>query len=301
MPFPSCLSSQVSTLLIASSFFLLFYLRAGPRGLLTALTKVSTQQRPQLVDSCATLSASVKQALQDLILDGILVKMDATTLTAADKAVLKALPVWRRRTKGSSVFCSLDETSPLVCLPPMGVPDELLDESFLLLRSEKDRELYALLEVKQISQAAFYMQHVLPKVKSKTLEAFGGKTKEEILHMVATELMVNLARFEEQQPGLRLSLQDCPMVRNQKGQFLAPSELYDPQDRTLTSVLPPELFPHADLVSHLHSLRQLGLRVELDPEGVLQAAMAIQADPATMVTTSLTKAEVLRVALFLEL
>lgn len=260
---------------------------SSPRGLLNSLNMIS----PQCIsDVSSGWSVNIKQAIQDLVLD-CLAKINSDSLTANDKQVLYSLPVWRRRKpislarmKGGrdDEYGVLDAQN--LCLPPLGVAEDLLDERFLVLRNEKDRSLYSLLGVPSINQGAFYLTYALPISKNMDLEQ---------IRVMTFDILSNLTRFEEQQPGLKIALRDCPLIRNQLGQYKTPRELFDPQERTLISILPPEMFPHSDLTSLLHSLRSLGLRMDLDADGVLEAATAIQADPASMIASTLSKSEAL--------
>lgn len=259
----------------------------SPRGLLNSLNMISQQR---ISDVCSGWSVNIKQSMQDLVLD-CLAKLNSDSLNTNDKQVLSSLPIWRRRKpialerlKGGEKeeYGVLDVHK--LCLPPLGVAEELLDDRFIVLRTEKDRSLYSLLDVPSVSQGAFYLSYALPTIKEMDVER---------IRVMTSDILSNLTRFEEQQPGLKIALRDCPLIRNQTGQYKTPQELFDPQERILMSILPPEMFPHSDFTTYLHSLRSLGLRMELDAEGVLQAASAIQADPASMVTSTLSKSEAL--------
>jgi hypothetical protein len=75
-------------------------------------------------------------------------------------------------------------------------------------------------------------------------------------------------------------LKRTKFVPNDRGELFAPSDLYDPSVTTLHDLLDGSCFPTGRLssLSALASLRQLGLRHAMTPQGLLTSVQSVVRD-----------------------
>ena len=133
------------------------------------------------------------------------------------------------------------------------------------------------------------MNYIIPQFQ---LSSFAAES----VDSTTVELLKNLTRFDKEMPGFIESLKSCPFVRNQSGELRCANQLYDPDVKILLKLLPSSQFPmqslHSDL-SMLLSLRLLGLKSNIDCDGVIIAARSIESDPASVAEISKSKSEAL--------
>jgi hypothetical protein len=248
------------------------------RGVMDALAlRVQALEKANAdLDAVLNANPTARLALQSFVLDSVVSKID--TLTAADIAVLCALPIWSSfaQQPAQPRFGTLDTEN--MRLPPNGsnVADQafLFDASFVSLRTERDRPLYLKLGVKEPSMGQFYATHIVPRFQS-------GAVPADKMDSLVVSILSNLPQLEKEQPGLIELLSACAIVRCEgEGDLLcAPRSLYDPQVPLLASFLPPRLFPSTTVYQDpalMHALRLLGLRTKVSAEDVLVSARAVQ-------------------------
>ena len=75
------------------------------------------------------------------------------------------------------------------------------------------------------------------------------------------------------------------MYPNGRDELMAANQMYDPDVGVLSTILPANYFPRSDYVNDTAlfiSLRQLGLRKEIDCAGILAVAKSIELDQKKM-------------------
>ena len=232
---------------------------------------------------------ATRLALRDFILDNVLGKVDS--LLPQDIRTLCALPVWMQvksrnggsDNSGASIEVNGEDNGGVISvidpskfmLAPRDVAPQLLGSHFLHLRSDRDRHLYKLLGVKELTRGKFYAEHVVPKL-------LNGSIDTELVDDLSSHVLRNLSVLEEEQPGLSAALAECNIVRNNSGSLCAPNTLYDPSAPHLSTLLSPSVFPSAKLYTAdgtspilLQSMRTLGLKITVSCDGVIEAAVSI--------------------------
>lgn len=260
-----------------------------PKGLLHALCAVSGA----VVKRTSNWTSTRRNAMRCLVLDLILSKLEK--VPEESREVLRSFPIYERCSNGLKSVSSEshtalltlktdgDDINPGTCqfslqIPPRSVKENhFFDESFISLRTSKDRDLYMMLGLTEPTGGSFYYSSVLPNISK-------GAYTSEAMDQLSVNLLVSLNVLEKQQPGLSEMLKSCAFVKNAAGKYCLPSDLFDPHAPYLPSLMPADAFPcplvyeKADIGTILTSLRKIGLCSGLTPAGVLRAAEAIESD-----------------------
>ena len=271
----------------------------GAKGLLESLkacsgniSKYSNQWSPR-----------VRLAMRAFVITEIIEKMSKEELSNEDKDLLCNLPIWlthKSTFEGRSTFPrwgsdnndgNLNKLTFSVLNPaenylgPTGVASELLDDKYVWVdgnnqqQIERESKIISKLGIKQLSLGEYFTVDVLERVVQ-------GKLASQELRSVGLIVLNKLKALEQDQPGISKALGSCPMYPNGHDELMPANQMYDPDVGILVNILPPNYFPRTDYVKDATlfiSLRQLGLRKEIDCDGILAAAKSIEQDQKVMI------------------
>ncbi|XP_059656455.1 uncharacterized protein LOC132303270 isoform X2 [Cornus florida] len=159
-------------------------------------------------------------------------------------------------------------TKPTKWLQPNGVREDLLDDNFVRMESEKERSILKnYLEIREPSRVEFYRSCVLSRMPEFISQKGALST---ILHDV--KLLIG------EDNSIKMVLSNTPFVLARDGTWREPSRLYDPRVPQLQKVLHGEVFFPSDKFSDpetLDTLVNLGLRQTLGYTGLLDCARSV--------------------------
>lgn len=227
-------------------------------------------------------SENTKDCFRVYLLDVILSRNDE--LSPQQQDVICSLSIWRTSTELNCVALKRSEggrfhaTIPpaLFMLPHYDtVADKLLrSKAFVLLRSEKDRELYKRLGLSEPSCGMFFAETVAPLVAGSV-----AACDTELLDKVAADILSRLPALEKEYTGFGNIFKTSNFVKNAAGGYSKPVDLYDPMVPHMTALLPEDAFPSSVLYGEdsitLASLRALDMKLKLNCDGILRAAESI--------------------------
>ncbi|KAK3017644.1 hypothetical protein RJ639_003236 [Escallonia herrerae] len=153
-------------------------------------------------------------------------------------------------------------------LKPDGVREDLLDDDFVRMESEKERViLRKYLMIREPSKVQFYKGYVLNRMPE-------FLAQQEIL----SSILYDVRLLVEEDETSKAALSAIPFVLARNGTWQEPSRLYDPRVPELQKVLHSEaFFPSDKFSSHetLETLVYLGLRQNLGFTGLLDCARSV--------------------------
>ena len=242
-------------------------------GLMEALGRVSGDLTSDIVSRWTSTS---KDVFCEFILDHIL-SGKAESLLADQQLVLTSLPIWNCHNSDlpTTVYTTLDPAIHKLS-PPTLKHFDLLDKSFVRLRSESDRGKYALLGLTEHSPSlgVFYLIYAFPRLRS-------GQLPADAIDRLATDVLEGLACLTGDSADFVGIASQVPFIRAQSGDLVCATQLFDPDVPLFRSLLPVSSFPSAALYSApplLTALRALGMQCKIEAPGVLQAARGIELD-----------------------
>ncbi|XP_010547716.1 PREDICTED: sacsin isoform X2 [Tarenaya hassleriana] len=157
---------------------------------------------------------------------------------------------------------------PVKWLKPDGIRDDLLDDDFVRLDSEKERVIFKrYLNIVEPSRTEFYKACVLNRMSEFLSQPDALLT---ILH--------DLNDLVAEDVSIKLALSSTPFVLASNGLWQQPSRLYDPRIPGLQKLLHREVYFPSETFSEpgiLDALVGLGLRTSLDSFGYLDAARTV--------------------------
>jgi sacsin len=153
-------------------------------------------------------------------------------------------------------------------LKPDGIREDLLDDDFVRMESEKERSILGkYLEIKEPTRVEFYKSYVfshMPKYASQP----------EFL----SEILEDIRFLIQEDSSIIAALSTTPFVLAGNGSWLEPTRLYDPRIPKLRKVLHKEAFFPSDKFSTpetLDTLVKLGLKQTLGYTGLLDCARSV--------------------------
>ena len=242
-------------------------------GLMEALGRVIGDASSDIVSRWTDTS---KDVFREFILDHVLTGK-AESLPADQQRVLTSLPIWTCHNSDLpiTVYTSLDPAVHKLS-PPTLKHLELLDQSFVRLRTESDRSKYALLGLTEHSPSlgAFYLTYTFPRLRSSQLS-------DGAIDRMAADVLEGLTSLSGDSVDFLDTASRVPFVRAQSGDLVCATQLFDPEVPLFRSLLPASSFPSTALYSTsplLTALRALGMQCKIEAAGVLQAARGIEQD-----------------------
>ncbi|KAK6931871.1 hypothetical protein RJ641_003664 [Dillenia turbinata] len=190
--------------------------------------------------------------------------------------IIRHLPIFESFRNRKLVSLS----KPSKWLKPVGIHDDLLDDTFVRTESEKERVILGrYLEVKEPSRVEFYKDFLLNHM-SEFLSQHGSPCT----------ILQDLKLLIEEDIDTKLVLSETPFVLAVNGSWQKPSRLYDPRVPELQKLLHKEAyFPSEKFCNPetLDTLVSLGLRQTLGFLGLLDCARTISilhdsGDPVTL-------------------
>ncbi|KAA8533361.1 hypothetical protein F0562_033106 [Nyssa sinensis] len=178
--------------------------------------------------------------------------------------IIKHLPMFESFRSRKLVCLS----KPNKWLKPNGPSEDLLDDNFVRVESEKERIILKnYLEIREPSSVEFYKDYVLNRMPEFISQqgAFSA-----ILHDV--KLLI------EEDNSIKTALSNTPFVLAHNGSWQEPSRLYDPRVPELQKVLHKDVFFPSEKFSDpetLETLVKLGLRQTLGCTGLLDCARSV--------------------------
>ncbi|KAJ0674652.1 putative transcription factor C2H2 family [Helianthus annuus] len=158
-------------------------------------------------------------------------------------------------------------TKPTKWLKPEGILDDLLDDDFVRVESEKERKLLKkYLDIQEPSRVQFYKSYVFNRM----LELV---SQQSVLSNILDEIRVLI----KEDSSFKKELMMTPFVLTEGGSLQEPHRLYDPRVPELQKFLQKELFPSDKFTDPetLEMLVTLGLRQTLGIQGLLDAARSV--------------------------
>eukprot|EP00981_Chlorochromonas_danica_P007847 scaffold1884_cov343-Ochromonas_danica.AAC.64 len=257
---------------------------AGVKGILMAIEKAKEIQIPLKWEQW---SISDRQAIQEFVLDYILLSLaENETLPADAQTLLRSLPIWPRygNEKEASCYSTLP-AEEVVWLPPVDIPEHLLNKQFLKLRVESDRKALAKLNLSTCKVGHFFAEYVLTNDQSTGSSSIQQSYAQSDKNWMSQYILDHLSKLEADRPEIRTLLRDCAIFQrgggngSEQSQSSSIASLYDPDVPLLRSFLPATFFPSDQLCSnpmHLYAMKSLGLKKEVSCEDILQCARFIE-------------------------
>ncbi|KAK1380492.1 Sacsin [Heracleum sosnowskyi] len=178
--------------------------------------------------------------------------------------IIKQIPMFGSF-KSRKLVCLCEPTK---WLKPDGVREDLLDDDFVRIESEKEKFiLRKYLQIKEPSRVEFYKTYVLNRMPEFVLQ-------EGILSTILHDIRLLI----EDDNSVKVALSSTPFVLARNGLWQEPSRLYDPRVPELQYVLHREAFFPSDKFSSpeiLETLIILGLRQTLHLSGLLDCAKSV--------------------------
>ncbi|XP_072965979.1 uncharacterized protein [Typha angustifolia] len=166
-------------------------------------------------------------------------------------------------------FSDLDSSRKY--LPPLGVPEHLLNDDFILCMSQSDEDiLMRYFGIERMAKSIFYKRYVLKRV---------DELQPELRDAVMLTVMQDLPQLSLEDPLFKESLKGLRFVPTTSGILESPQSLYDPRVGELYALLedsdcfPNGLFQEPGV---LDMLLCLGLRTSVSAETLLQSAHQIE-------------------------
>ena len=176
-------------------------------------------------------------------------------------------------------------------LPPndTSITSSLFDNSFIVVSSQREIATLKLMGIQSPSLSDFYINHFFSNLtntassttsfpstsSSESVSSFTMDTNTRDLQMV--HILNQMGGLMAERSDFGDILKKTKFVPNEQGDLFTPSELYDPTISTLHDLLDGACFPFGRLSqpSCLISLRQLGLRSEMTPQGLLSSVHSV--------------------------
>ncbi|GMH69495.1 hypothetical protein TrRE_jg392, partial [Triparma retinervis] len=208
--------------------------------------------------------------------------------------ILRSLPIFpvHERTSDSGLATSPPQYLDLLTterhLAPPNVNPSLLDSSFVDLTHRQDVNLLRMVGVVEYDGKKFYTDVALPRM----FDTAG--LSNEVRDEASLKLLRDLPRLMEDGEGddaFFSTVKQSKFVPNRLGEPVAPKDLYDPEISTLRQLLGDESFPADSFCTApvLSSLRSLGMKNVLTPQGVIESASSISSTSSTMRARSLLR------------
>ncbi|XP_042978918.1 sacsin isoform X3 [Carya illinoinensis] len=178
--------------------------------------------------------------------------------------IIKRLPIFESYRSRKPVSLS----KPIKWLKPDGVREDLLNDDFVRMESEKERIiLKRYLEIKEPSRVELYKDYVLNRMPEFVSQQ---ESLLAILHDV--KLLI------EEDISIKSALATTPFVLAANGSWQQPCRLYDPRVPGLREMLHSEVFFPSDRFSDMETLEtlvSLGLRRTIGFAGLLDCARTV--------------------------
>ncbi|XP_066349988.1 uncharacterized protein [Miscanthus floridulus] len=183
----------------------------------------------------------------------------------------KKLPIFRVFDGGSpSTYGFSDLSSSRKYLPPLGVPDHLLNADFIFSICPSDEDIIMrYYGVERMPKSNFYQSYVLNRL---------DKLQTELRDSVLLTILQDLPQLSLEDPMFKETLKTLRFVPTINGTLKSPQSLYDPRVEELYVLLqesdcfPHGLFQNPDV---LDMLLCLGLRTSVSTDTILQSARQI--------------------------
>ncbi|KDO29648.1 hypothetical protein SPRG_05600 [Saprolegnia parasitica CBS 223.65] len=200
----------------------------------------------------------------------LLVEADCATLSLANQATARSLPIFELSTLGgASTLVALDSATYL--LPPLGfayAPPPLLSVASL-----DERAFCIAAGLAQVSHDDALLDHVLPH-----LTFFDEHMQ---LELLVQEVFL---RYASMAPAVQTRLRETVRVptadANSAPRLL--HELHDPTSEALQGLLGPSSFPTPLLAAHLAVMKDMGLQQSISCLAMLESARSIETAPDAM-------------------
>nr|CAD1821120.1 unnamed protein product [Ananas comosus var. bracteatus] len=194
------------------------------------------------------------------------------SLSDDDMKNCKKLPIYRVYAEGDVNICHFSDLDTFkLYLPPLGMPEYLLDGDFIFCSSQSEEEiLMRYLKIERMKRSSFYKKSVLNRV---------GELQPEIRDAVMLTVLRELPQLCLEDPLFKESLRVLNFVPTITGSLRSPQSLYDPRVEELYVLLqesdcfPCGLFQESDVLDMLLSL---GLRTSVHLDTVIQSARQIE-------------------------
>ena len=202
--------------------------------------------------------------------DGNLAELDE-----AQAKLLRSLPIFPVYTSASSIeFSSITDK---MYLPPTSADVKFLNESFF--KVSKDIEILDNLGVKTLNDLEFYSSYVCPQLSNFSLEEIELSVGKFLEHFPKYLQEVG----SEEKDVWVTKFSNMAFMLNQQDGMVRPADLYDPGilSPSIQEVLDEAMLPKKQLCTRypntLSSLRLLGIKSKLSPDGIIEAAKRIEA------------------------
>ncbi|EQC38856.1 hypothetical protein SDRG_03814 [Saprolegnia diclina VS20] len=200
----------------------------------------------------------------------LLVEADFETLSPANQATARSLPIFELSTLGgASTLVALDSASYL--LPPSGfayAPPPLLS-----LASSDERAFCLAAGVAQVTHDDALLEHVLPHL------TFFDETLQ--IELLVKEVFL---RYASMAPAVQKRLRETVRVptADASSAHRPLHELHDPTSDALQGLLGPSSFPTPLLAAQLAVMKDMGLQQSISCLAMLESARSIENAPDTM-------------------
>lgn len=183
----------------------------------------------------------------------------------------KKLPIFRMFDGGSpSSYGFSDLSSSKKYLPPLGVPEHLLNSDFVFCISPSDEDIIMrYYGVERMPKSIFYQKYVLNRL---------DELQTEFRDSVLLTILQDLPQLSLEDPRFKESLKVLRFVPTINGTLKSPQSFYDPRVEELYALLQEsDCFPHGLFQNPevLDMLLCLGLRTSVSTDTIIQSARQI--------------------------
>mmetsp|Transcript_18718 Transcript_18718/g.38290 ORF Transcript_18718/g.38290 Transcript_18718/m.38290 type:complete len:3824 (+) Transcript_18718:165-11636(+) len=195
---------------------------------------------------------------------------------------LKSLPLWETHERGGGKEAYLDLLVDQRWIAPRGANKSLLDNTFVHSRTQADTDFLGMLGVSVMSGKQFYLNYGLGRIQHGGGLDIGVRDEVSLKLLREVPILLSESGGDVSADDFVSSLKDAAWVKNRNGGLCSPSSLYDPDAVLLTQLLGDECFPAPEYCgsAEISTLRNLGLKRDLNCRGVVDSARGIAAGKA---------------------
>ncbi|KAM0945268.1 putative transcription factor C2H2 family [Dioscorea sansibarensis] len=183
----------------------------------------------------------------------------------------KRLPIHRVHCGQSDVIQFSDLQISRKYLPPVGIPDHLLDGEFLFCTSTSEEAiLVKFYGIEHMQKTTFYRQKILNRL---------GELQPQVRDGVMLSILQDLPQLAVEDSSFKEYLRIIEFVPTNNGSLESPQSLYDPRVEELYALLEESDYFPCDLFQEEHILDMLlllGLRTSVSADTIIQSARQIE-------------------------
>ncbi|XP_074588626.1 LOW QUALITY PROTEIN: uncharacterized protein LOC141844465 [Curcuma longa] len=239
-------------------------------GVLNSIFESLSSNNYQLLHLFQTFSIEEKNELTEFLLDPKWYY--SGSLSNSDIQSCKKLPIFQVYTGeqvNTSQFSDLESSKKF--LPPVGIPNYLLGNDFILCVSEREEDiLIRFFGIERMKKTVFYKRNILDRI---------DELQSVVRDMVMLLILQDLPQLCSEDPSFRESLKTLKFVVTINGSLKSPQSVYDPRVDELFALLEEsDCFPFGPYgePNVLDMLLLLGLKTSVSSDTILESAHQIE-------------------------